>query len=120
MAKIFMKSSWGSDDPTRAAMVFGHANALAGAGHEVRIFLLGEATVLARPVVRENVLPMGWPSVAEQWNESIGHGIRIECCGACSRSRGVTEKEIFDSGARIGSPDTFVEDVEWSEKIIAE
>jgi hypothetical protein len=29
MSKIFMKSSWGSDDPTRAAMVFGHSAALA-------------------------------------------------------------------------------------------
>ncbi len=50
MAKIFMKSSWGSDNPTNAEMVFGHGNALASAAHEVRIFLLGEAVTLARPV----------------------------------------------------------------------
>ena len=31
MAKIFMKSSWGSDNPTNAEMVFGHGNALANA-----------------------------------------------------------------------------------------
>ena len=47
MSKIFMKSSWGSDDPTRAAMVLGHGHALASAGHQVRIFLLGEAVCLA-------------------------------------------------------------------------
>lgn len=120
MAHIFMKSSWGSDNPTNAEMVFGHGNALASAGHEVRIFLLGEAVTLAWAVVRENLIPVGWPSVAEQWNESINLGVRIECCGACSRARGVTEKDIADAGALIGTPDTFVEDVEWSEKIIAE
>ena len=120
MANIFMKSSWGSDNPTNAEMVFGHGNALANAGHEVRIFLLGEAVTLARPVVRENLIPMGWPSVAEQWSECIKLGVRIECCGACLRARGVSEKEIADAGALIGTPDSFVEDIEWSEKIIAE
>ena len=120
MAKIFMKSSWGSDNPTNAEMVFGHGNALASAGHDVRIFLLGEAVTLAQSVVRENLFPVGWPSVAEQWDESIKLGIRIECCGACSRARGVTEDEIEESAALIGTPESFVEDVEWSEKIIAE
>ncbi len=75
---------------------------------------------LARPVVRENLIPVGWPSVAEQWDASIKLGVRIESCGACSRARGVTEKDIADAGALIGTPDTFVEDVEWSEKIITE
>ena len=120
MANIFMKSSWGSDNPTNAEMVFGHGNALANAGHEVRIFLLGEAVTLARPVVRENLIPVGWPSIAEQWDESIKLGIRIECCGACARAREVTQEEITKAGALIGTPETFVENVEWSEKIIAE
>lgn len=120
MSKIFMKSSWGSDDPTRAAMVLGHGNALASKGHEVRIFLLGEAVCLAREVVRENLKPVGWPSVADQWNEAIGNGVRIEFCGACSRARGITEQDMADAGGQPGNPDTFVEDVEWSDKIVAE
>ena len=120
MANIFMKSSWGSDNPTNAEMVFGHGNALANAGHKVRIFLLGEAVTMVRPVVQENLVPVGWPSVAEQWSESIKLGVRIECCGACSRARSISEKDIADSGALIGTPESFVEDVEWSDKIIAE
>ena len=120
MAKIFMKSSWGSDDPTRAAMVLGHGHALASAGHEVRIFLLGEAVCLARPVVRENLKPVGWPSVDEQWDEVLAAGARIEFCGACSRARGITEDEMAKAGGQPGNPGTFVEDVEWSDKIIAE
>ena len=120
MSKIFMKTSWGSDNPTNAEMVFGHGNALASAGHEVRVFLLGEAVNMVRPVIRENMIPVGWPSVAEQWNESIKLGIQIECCGACSKARGVSEDEIIDAGAIIGTPESFVENVEWSEKIIAE
>src|SRR6201985_1634823 len=63
--KIMMKSAWGSDDPTKAAFPFSHGLALAEAGHEVQIYLLGEAGVLMRKVVAEAVTPVGWPKVSE-------------------------------------------------------
>jgi len=63
--KIMMKSAWGSDDPTKAAFPFSHGLALAEAGHEVQIFLLGEAVVLMRKVVAEAVTPVGWPKIAD-------------------------------------------------------
>src|SRR6266404_4356423 len=49
--KILMKSAWGSDDPTKAAFPFLHGDALSEAGHEVQIFLLGEAVSLMRKSV---------------------------------------------------------------------
>src|SRR5580698_4847365 len=49
--KIMMKSAWGSDDPTKAAFPFAHGLALSEAGHEVKIFLLGEAVNLMRKAV---------------------------------------------------------------------
>ena len=51
---IMMKSAWGSDDPTRAAFVFAHGLALAEAGHEVQIFLTGEATYLMRKATADS------------------------------------------------------------------
>jgi len=61
MSKVLVKSAWGSDDPTKAAFPFLHANALAEAGHEVQIFLLGEAVSLMRNPVANAVVPVGWP-----------------------------------------------------------
>ena len=49
--KIMIKSAWGSDDPTKAAFPFLHGDALSEAGHEVQIFLLGEAVSLMRKSV---------------------------------------------------------------------
>ena len=63
--KIMMKSAWGTDDPTRASFVFSHGLALSNAGHEVQIFLLGEATYLMRKVTAAAVLPVGWPPLTE-------------------------------------------------------
>jgi hypothetical protein len=64
-----MKSAWGSDDPTKAAFPFSHALALAEAGHEVQIYLLGEAVVLMRKVVADAVTPVGWPTVGDFLNK---------------------------------------------------
>ena len=45
-----VKSAWGCDDPTKAACPFLHAKALAEAGHDAQIFLLGKAVSLIRRV----------------------------------------------------------------------
>jgi predicted peroxiredoxin len=63
--RVLIKSAWGSADPTQAAFPFHHAIAFAEAGHEVQIFLLGEAVSLMRSVVAASVVPVGWPPLSE-------------------------------------------------------
>ena len=75
--KIMMKSAWGSDDPTKAAFPFLHGDALSDAGHEVQIFLLGEAVSLMRTVVSDAVVPVGWPPLAEALAKVIENAIPI-------------------------------------------
>jgi predicted peroxiredoxin len=118
--KIMMKSAWGSDDPTKAAFPFSHGLALTEAGHEVQIYLLGEAVVLMRKVVADAVTPVGWPTVGEFLNKLKAKGVQIYACGACSRSRGVTEADLTNYGAKFGSPPIFVSLVEWADRIITE
>jgi predicted peroxiredoxin len=118
--KIMMKSAWGSDDPTKAAFPFLHGGALAEAGHEVRIFLLGEAVSLMRPSVAKAVVPVGWPPLIEALNTVVAKKVQIYACGACSRARGVTEAELAPWGAKFGNPAIFVSLVEWADRIITE
>lgn len=75
--KILIKSAWGSADPTQASFAFHHANAFADAGHEVQIFLLGEAVSLMRTVVADSLVPVGWPPVAEGLAKVIEHKVPI-------------------------------------------
>jgi predicted peroxiredoxin len=118
--KILMKSAWGSDDPTKAAFPFSHGLALAEAGHEVQIYLLGEAVVLMRKVVADAVTPVGWPSVGEFLSKLSGKHVQIYACGACSRARGVTEADLANYSAKFGSPPIFVSLIEWADHIITE
>src|ERR1700676_5152505 len=71
--KVLIKSAWGSDDPTKAAFAFLHANAFAEAGHEVRIFLLGEAVNLMKDELMAAVTPVGWPPLSEIMPKSIAY-----------------------------------------------
>lgn len=75
--KALVKSPWGSDDPTKAVFPFLHANALAEAGHEVQIFLLGEAVSLMRASLAEAVVPVGWPPLGETLARTIDLKIPI-------------------------------------------
>ena len=118
--KILMKSAWGSDDPTKAAFPFLHGDALSDAGHEVQIFLLGEAVSLVRKSVANAVVPVGWPPLAEVLGKLVSKKITIYACGACSRARGVTEADLAEYGAKFGNPKIFVSLVEWADRIITE
>jgi predicted peroxiredoxin len=75
--KVLIKSAWGSDDPTKAAFAFLHGNAFAEAGHEVRIFLLGEAVNLMKTELADAVTPVGWPPLAEIMAKTVVHKIPI-------------------------------------------
>ncbi|MHB8574170.1 MAG: hypothetical protein ACYDCQ_02455 [Dehalococcoidia bacterium] len=65
MSAILFKSAWGSDDPTKAAFAFLHANAFTEAGHQAQIFLLGEAVSILRDPVADAIVPVGWPPLRE-------------------------------------------------------
>jgi predicted peroxiredoxin len=118
--KIMIKSAWGSDDPTKAAFPFNHGLALAEAGHQVQIFLLGEAVDLMRSATANAVTPVGWPPVAESLKKIVAKQVQIYACGACSRARGITETDLAQWNAKYGNPTIFVSLVEWADRVITE
>jgi predicted peroxiredoxin len=67
----------GSENPTRANFAFAWGAVLREAGHEVRIELAGDATVLMRSVVAGNVTPVGWPPLSQAIAKVIEHQIPI-------------------------------------------
>lgn len=75
--KVMMKSAWGSDDPTRASFAFAHGLALAEAGHEVQIFLTGEATYLMRDATTKAIFPVGWPPLSEMREKVVAKRIPV-------------------------------------------
>jgi predicted peroxiredoxin len=118
--RILMRSSWGTDDPTRASFVFAHALALADAGHEVQIFLTADANYLMRKATSDAVIPIGWPPLSELREKVVAKHIPVFAWGACSRARGVSEIDLANWNAKFGNPAIFVSLVEWADRIISE
>jgi predicted peroxiredoxin len=117
---IMMKSAWGSDDPTKAAFPFLHGLALSEAGHNVQIFLLGEAVSLMRKSVAGAVVPVGWPPLEQTMAKVAARHVQIYACGACSRARSVEQTDLDPWGAKFGNPTIFVSLVEWADRVITE
>jgi predicted peroxiredoxin len=118
--KIFFKSAWGSDDPTKACFAFLHGTALAEAGHEVQIFLLGEAVNLMKDSLLNTVTPVGWPPLKEIMPKVLSNNIQIYACGACCRARSVVQTDLDSKKAKFGNPQIFVHLTEWADRIITE
>lgn len=74
---ILMRSSWGTDEPTRASFVFSHGLALADAGHDVQIFLTHDATYLMRKATVDAVKPIGWPPLSETMAKIVAKRIPV-------------------------------------------
>ncbi len=74
---IMMKSAWGSDDPTRASFPFVHGLVLAEAGHDVQIFLVGEATYTMRKATVDSITPVGWPPLSETFAKLVAKKVPI-------------------------------------------
>jgi hypothetical protein len=75
--KFLLVGLVGSENPTRANFPFVWAAALREAGHEVRIELAGDATVLMRTPVANSVTPVGWPPFREALARVVEHKIPI-------------------------------------------
>jgi len=118
--KILIKSAWGRTTRQRPHSPFLHGDALSEAGHDVQIFLLGEAVSLMQKSVATAVVPVGWLPLSETLSKIVPRKIPIYGCGACSRARGVTEADLNEYGAKFGNPKIFVSLVEWAHKIITE
>lgn len=108
--RVMMKSAWGSDDPTKAAFPFLHGLALAEAGHEVQIFLLGEAVSLMRSSVAAAVVPIGWPPLGEALSKGQRPGGSRSSPAARARGRAGSRRGT----SRRGAPSSATRRSSWS------
>jgi hypothetical protein len=75
--KFLLIGLCGSENPTRSNFPFVWASALREAGHEVRIELAGDGTVMMRNAVADNVTAVGWPPFRQALAKVIEHKIPI-------------------------------------------
>ena len=77
MATILYVGTHGTDDPTRAGLVFVGANGAKEAGHNPVVVLVGDGVYLMKDSIAAATIPVGWPSVKELLATAISNGTPI-------------------------------------------
>ena len=77
MARLLYVGTHGSEDPTKAALVFRAANGATEAGHEPVVALLGEGTLLMKEEIAAATIGLGLPPVKELIATAVANGTAI-------------------------------------------
>lgn len=99
--KFLVHVTCGTENPTKAALGALIARTAADEGHEVTLFLAGDAVVLVRPAVMANLSGLGTGSLKEHLEGLVAAGGRILVSGLSAKARGLTDP------AEAGVPVTF-------------
>lgn len=108
MARFLVHIATGPENPTRAALGLLVARTAVGEGHDVDLFLAGDAVSFARPATAEAAQGIGTGSVAEHLGALRKAGVAIHLSGMSSKARGIDEKAVPE-GSVLAPPEKLVE-----------
>jgi predicted peroxiredoxin len=94
MANILVHVTCGPEHPTKAALAFLVAKAAVDEGHDVSMFLAGDATQLFRDAVLDSLVGLGTGSLRESYDSVVASGARLYASGMSSKARGLTEADL--------------------------
>jgi predicted peroxiredoxin len=114
MAKLLIHLATGPENPTRAALALLVARTAVEEGHEVNIFLAGDAVQLARPATASIAQGIGTGSFGEHWETLTSGGVPVFLSGMSSQARGL-EPEGIAEGVEFAPPQKLIELADWAD-----
>lgn len=110
--KLLVHSATGPENATRAALALLVARTAVEEGHDVRVFLAGDAVQLVRDDTASAVTGAGTGNVADHLQALRNAGVTLHLSGMSSKARGVEGGD----GAELCPPAKLVELVDWSDR----
>jgi uncharacterized protein len=108
MAKILVHVTHGPEHPTRAALGFLVARAAIDEGHEVSLFLAGDAVQLVRDAVLDSLVGLGTGKLREHYDAIVAGSGRFYLSGMSSQARGVGEADTAGKPIEMAMPNGLV------------
>jgi predicted peroxiredoxin len=118
VAKILVHVTTGPENPTRAALAFLVARAAVDEGHEVSMFLAGDATQLLRDAVLDSLVGLGTGSLRESYDAVVAGGAQLYASGMSSKARGVGEAELEGKPVELAMPTRLVQLTVESDRVL--
>jgi uncharacterized protein len=108
MASLLVNITHGPEDPFRAALGLLVARTAQTDGHEVTLFLAGDAVQLIRDAVLDSLVGLGSGPAREHFDEYVKAGGKIYLSGMSSKARGVTDADLEGKPAEFVMPTVLV------------
>lgn len=109
MAKLLIHLTSGPEHPTKAALGFLVAKAAVEEGHEVSLFLAGDAVQLLRDGVLDALVGLGTGSLRESYDAVVASGARMYASGMSSKARGVGDTDLVGKPVELALPNRLVQ-----------
>lgn len=97
--KVMVAVSAGTDDPTRATLGMLAAKAVADQGHEVVVWLQGEAATIANRNVYAKIQGVNMPAMKGVVEVLVDAKVPLWVCEACGKGRGVTPENWLETAS---------------------
>jgi predicted peroxiredoxin len=108
MSSFLVHIVTGPEHPTRAALGFLVAKTALDAGHEVNMFLAGDAVQLVRAAVIDNLEGLGTGRLRTHYDALIAAGVPIYLSRKSSDSRGFDAAAAQDQLIEMAMPEELV------------
>lgn len=109
MGRLLVHIVTGPENPTRAALGFLVAKSAVDAGHDVDVFVAGDAVALLRPETLDAGHGIGTGSLREHVDALVGAGVAIHASGLSSKARGLTAESLGGLTVTMAPPTRLVE-----------
>jgi predicted peroxiredoxin len=108
VSRLLVHIVTGPENPTRSALGLLVARTALDQGHEVDVFLAGDAVQVMRPETLDAGHGIGTGSMREHMDALVAGGARIHVSGLSSRARGLTAEDIGATPFQFATPDLLV------------
>jgi predicted peroxiredoxin len=112
--KLLVHSATGPENLTRVALALLVARSAAEEGHDVGLFLAGDAVHLAREATSTALQGVGTGNAAERLDALRGAGVTLHLSGMSSKARGI---EAGD-GTALCPPAKLVDPAAWADRTV--
>ena len=109
MSSLLIHITAGPNDPTRAALGFLVAKTAAEEGHEVNMFLAGDAVQLIRDSVLDNLVGLGTGKLRGHYDAIVQKNVNLYLSGMSCASRGITDQDLGNKPAEKAMPNVLVQ-----------
>ena len=109
MARFLFQIATGPENTTRMALAFLVARSAAAQGHDVDVFLGGDAVHALRDETMDVTQGVGTGSLREHYDALVEGGARFHASRMSSRARGLGDDQLGGKEVRFVTPDDVVQ-----------